>query len=59
MRKLLHRRSSALEGRAAAAVVGGTKRFFHEAPNGLGLTGRDVGGENLRENRTREAEISP
>lgn len=59
MRKLLHHTSSALEGRAAAAVVGGTKRLFHEAPNRLGLTGRDVGGENLRENRTREAEISP
>lgn len=33
----------------AAAWVGGTKRFFHEALNRLGLTGRDVGGENLRE----------
>lgn len=34
---------------AAAVRVGGTKRFFHEALNRLGLTGRDVGGENLRE----------
>lgn len=53
MRSILHRTSSPLQGRAAAAAaatvrVGGIKRFFHEPLNRLGLTGRDVGGENLR-----------